>query len=373
MSFKRTVVSLMAAATITLTGPLGVVFAQATPDASPIASPTAAYDPATDPVLQLPSTPRDYDKTDWPDHLTCGLFGGDDSEQTLERNQPVADYLAEWLGIPVSNTTGTSYNAVIEAARAGRVDCYTVGPFAYILGVQEANAEAIAIGVSSRADEPVYDHELRPFYYSVISTWKGSGIETIDDLAGHTFSFVDPASTSGHLVPESSMIKRGVNPNESMETMYAGSHPTSGLAIAQHKVDAGATTENTVANMAREGTADVCFWPDGRTNVQRTPEAFKALYDSCPDGYMVPIFYSDPIPSTPFTVNTNLPASLKQAIKDALLATPQNPEFIATTGRWFVDPTITDPAFQHMEHLDEMYNPLRELAKLLDLDLKELE
>jgi len=366
MKLKRMIASVFAMVVLALTAPVGaVVGMQATPDSSAAMS-----------VFDLPSEPGEYDRTDWPDKLTCGLFGGDDAEEALSNNEPLARYISDWIGIPLEYTTGTSYNAVIEAARAERVDCYTVGPFAYILGVQEANAEALAIGISSSADEPVYDESLTPFYYSVISTWKGSGVQTIQDLEGRSFSFVDPASTSGHLIPESSMIAAGMDPNDpnlNIRTMYAGSHPTSGLAIANHQVDAGATTETTIRNMWQEGTADVCYWEDGQTNKVRSEEDFQQLYDNCPDGYLVPIFYSAPIPSTPFAINKNLPPSLKQAIKDALLSTPQNEEFIAETGRWFVDPTMTDPEFAHLEHLDAMYDPLREVAKALDLDLKSLE
>ena len=369
MNLCRRISSIAAAALITITVPLGASMAQqASPAASPASEAISVFD--------LPTEPQAYDRSEWPDKLVCGLFGGDDAEEALSNNAPVAEYLEEWLGIPVEYTTGSSYNAVIEAARANRVDCYTVGPFAYILGVQEANAEALAIGVSTSDENPEYDPSITPFYYSVISTVKGSGIRYITDLAGHSFSFVDPASTSGHLIPEASMIAAGVDPNDptlNIRTTYAGSHPTSGLAIANGSVDAGATTENTVRNMWLEGTADVCFWEDGETNKVRTEEDFAELYDNCPDGYLVPIFYSQPIPSTPFSINTTLPDSLKQAVKDALLATPQNPEFIAETGRWWVDPTLTDPEFANLEHLDAMYNPLREVAKALDLDLKALE
>lgn len=369
MNLKRLVTSMIAVLVLSLTGPVGAIFAmQATPSASPSADVMS--------VTDFPSTPPEYDRTDWPDKLTCGLFGGDDAEEALSNNEPLARYISDWIGIPLEYTTGSSYNAVIEAARAERVDCYTVGPFAYILGVEEADAEALAIGVSTSAEPAVYDESIQPFYYSVISTWKGSGIETIYDLEGRSFSFVDPASTSGHLIPETSMINAGMDPNDpnlNIRTMYAGSHPTSGLAIANHQVDAGATTENTIRNMWLENTANVCFWEDGETNKVRTEAEFKELYDNCPDGYLVPIFYSDPIPSTPFAINKNLPPSLKQAVKDALLSTPQNPEFIAETGRWFLDPTLTDPNYAHLEHLDSMYDPLREVAKALDLDLKSLD
>ena len=69
--------------------------------------------------------------------------------QLQSRREEIARLIEEWTGIEVEYTAGTSYNAVIEAARANRVDCYTVGPFAYILGVEEADAEALAIANDS--------------------------------------------------------------------------------------------------------------------------------------------------------------------------------------------------------------------------------
>lgn len=363
MKLFRSVLTTAAALTIALTAPLTALYAQ---DSSPVSSPAAAYQP----VLK----PQDYDRSEWPDKLTCGLFGGDDAEATLENNAPLAAYLSDWLGIPVEYTTGTSYNAVIEAARAKRVDCYQVGPFAYILGVQEANAEALAISVSTSAEPAVYDPSIQPYYYSVISTVKGSGVESVADLPGRSFSFVDPASTSGHLIPRAGLLKAGIdvdNPDLDIQTMFAGSHPTSGLAIASGKVDAGATTEATIRNMGVENTADVCFWEDGEIGKERTTEQLQQLFADCPDGYMVPILYSDPIPSTPFAISQDMPESLKQAIKDALLATKYNEEFVAQTGRWYVDPNLEQGL--GLPHLDAMYNPLRETAEALDLDLKSIE
>ena len=82
------------------------------------------------------------------------------------------------------------------------------------------------------------------------------------------------------------------------------------------------------------------------------------------------LYSSDGIESFGFVEHLKLPPSLKQAVKDALLSTPQNAEFIAESGRWFVDPTITDPDFAGLDHLDAMYDPV---AKALDLDLKSLD
>ena len=322
------------------------------------------------PTIDIVTEPRDYDRTDWPEQLTCGLFGGDDAEAALEGNQPLADYLSEWLGMPVEYTTGTSYNAVIEAMRAGHTNCGVVGSFSYILAVQEAGAEALAIGISSNADEPKYDPSITPAYYSVISVKKGSGYTSLEDLKGQSFSFVDPASTSGYLIPSSNFLSAGIDPAEDMETIFAGSHNTSALALWNDKVAGAASTEATLVNLAKEGQIDYCGFADGEIGKIRTEEEIQAIYDACPDGSIVALAYSDPIPNAPFAVRSDLPESLKQAIKDALRATPYNDEFIAASGRWFVDPNIDQEL--GLPHLDNYYDPLRVVAEQLDLDLESL-
>ena len=39
-----------------------------------------------------------------------------------------------------------------------------------------------------------------------------SGINKLGDLKNKTFSFVDPASTSGHLYPKSLLLSKGYDP-----------------------------------------------------------------------------------------------------------------------------------------------------------------
>lgn len=264
--------------------------------------------------------------------------------------------------------TGTSYTAVIEAMRADRVDAMEVGPFSYTLAVQEAQAEALAVNVSGTADPAVYDPSIPPFYYSVIFTKKGSGIETLEDLRGVDFAFVDPASTSGHLAPKTALIKAGINPDEDMKTVFAGSHPTAVLAVWNDQAAAGATFVGNLYRLREEGQVEWCFFEDNDVATSRTPEELQALYDSCPDGSLVILLYSDPIPNTPFAVRQNLPESFKAVVKETLLSVKDNPEVVAAGGVWYIDPTEE----MGLERLDQFYNPLREIAKLLDLDLKEL-
>src|SRR5262249_27642276 len=143
-------------------GLLGILLAACSPQTAAPAQPVA---PAAGAAVVAPSaTPNP--RADWPQAFTLGLFGGDDSAATLATNEPAADYLSKKLGVSVKLFTGTSYNAVIEAMRAKRVDAMSVGPFSYLLAVQEAGAEALAIGVSTTKEPAVYDETIRPAYFS---------------------------------------------------------------------------------------------------------------------------------------------------------------------------------------------------------------
>jgi phosphonate transport system substrate-binding protein len=271
--------------------------------------------------------------------------------------------------MPITYFTGTSYSAVIEAMRAKRVDAMQVGPFAYLLAVQEANAEALAIGVTTRAEPGKFDPTIRDSYYSVISVKKGSGINKIDDLKGKNFNFVDPASTSGHLVPKTFFLNRGINPDTDMRTVFAGSHPTSVIALWNGKSDAAASTEATLYNLAQTGQIEFCGFADGEVGKDRTSAQVQALFDSCPNGKIAMLAYSDPIPNTPFAVRAELPASFKGAMRDSLLAMKDDAALVAVAKRWYLDPHKE----RGLASLDAAYNPLRDIAKQLNLDLRTVE
>jgi phosphonate transport system substrate-binding protein len=305
----------------------------------------------------------------WPAELTLGLFGGDDAEAAIEGNKPVADFISQKVGIPVKFFTGTSYSAVIEAMRARRIDAMTVGPFSYLLAVQEAGAEALAIGVSTRKDPATFDPTIRPSYFSVIAVKKGNGVYKLDDLKGRNFNYVDPASTSGHLVPKTLLLRRGIDPDKDMRTVFAGSHPSSVVALWNGKSDAAAATETTFYNLRDNKQIEFCGFPDNEVGKDRTTEEIQGLFESCPNGKIALLAYSEPIPNTPFAIRSGLPKTLKDAVRDALLAMKDDAEFVKRSKRWYLDPH----AERGLPSLDAYYNPLRDIARSLDLDLKKLD
>jgi ABC-type phosphate/phosphonate transport system substrate-binding protein len=91
-------------------------------------------------------------------------------------------------------------------------------------------------------------------------------------------------------------------------------------------------------------------------------------FNSCPTGTIVPLAQTDPIPNTPFAVRQDLPKSFKDELKAVLLSTKDNPDYIRARKNWYVDPA----SGLNLSSLDQFYNPLRDIAKLLNLNLKEL-
>lgn len=311
------------------------------------------------------------DREGWPSTFIVGLFGGDDSAETLRDNEPLRAYLAETLDMEVLITTGTSYSAVIEAMRADRVDAMLVGPFAFVLAERLADAEPIAVlaieGVLEGLDQ-LPDEIPAPFYYSVFITTKGSGIRTLQDLEGVDFAFVDPASTSGRNAP----VVRLINEIDGLETpadvdewlnpIFAGSHPGAVSAVANGNVDAAVTFEGNLINMRAEGQIELCGFEGDRLGVTLDQAALDQLYEDCPDGSIVVFAQSAPIPNTPMAMRAELPESFKSAVQDALLNITRDSELLAQVGYYFVDPTEVEGL--GIESISEFYDFVRDLAAI---------
>lgn len=319
------------------------------------------------------ATPEPVDRTGWPETFIIGVYPGDNVEKAIAAAEPLRAYLEKTLGVRTVIITGTSYNAVIEAMRAGRADAFEVGPFSYVLAAQVADAEAIAVGnYSTKVDETVI-----PGYYSVMFTKKGSGIKSIADLAGKSFAFTDPASTSGYLVPATDiMTAMNFDSKDQLDSFFtatfAGNHPSAVLAVANGTTDAGATFDDNLVDQVAQAGVKICgiTSDDKSQNVFHTTalsqEEIMKIYDECPEGDIA-IFHQSPlIPQTPFAVSNKLPQSFRDAVKAALLAIASDQAEVDAIGRFYIDPTTIDTS---LPSIDALYDPLRVIAQKLDMDL----
>ena len=113
-----------------------------------------------------------------------------------------SDPLSELLGIPVEEYIGTDYNALVEAMRTGHAHAAWFGPFTYVQATQRSDAEVLVVQGEWSEEQQTHLYG----YHSLIITRADSGIETLDDLVGRSFGFVDPASTSGMIVPGNELL-----------------------------------------------------------------------------------------------------------------------------------------------------------------------
>lgn len=259
-----------------------------------------------------------------PGVLKVGFIPAEDARAMVRQSQAILDKLAEAVGMKVEVFVGSDYNATIEALRANHIDLALLGPFSYVLATTQARVEAFAITVTAKT--------MQPGYHSIIITQKDSPINSLQDIKGHTFAFVDPGSTSGYMVPATAFVIAGIEPEKDFkQVMYSGGHDASIVAVAEGKVEAASVADRILERAFAKGFAD--------------RKKIKVIWES------------QLIPNDPMLYRTSLPEDLKKKIREAFYGFKNLPfGEMGTVARF-------DPA------TDKDYDPVREIAKTLNLDL----
>ena len=240
--------------------------------------------------------------------------------------------LAKAIDCKVEVVITTNYTAEIEAMRHGKLEVAEFGPFGYVLAHKVAGAEAVAAFSNS--------HGQPATYYASIVTWPGSGITTIKQVAGHTFAYSDPASTSGHLFPSYGLSKAGIDPDHGVKAIYAGSHTQSFEALRHHKVEAGELNSEQIEAARNANEYDA--------------KAYVTLWKS------------DPIPLDPITVSK----SLKEPFKSRLTAALQHLDYSGLPEK---DRKVLMGGGMHLlPQTDGAYDLIRDLVKTLHIDLNKM-
>lgn len=244
----------------------------------------------------------------------------------------ISEQISQAVGCPVELQITTSYNAEIEAMRNGKLEIGEFGPLGYVLAHQVADAQAVAAFANSQGQPSTYT--------ASVVTWPGSGITTLKQVAGHTFAYSDPASTSGHLFPAYALQTAGINPNTGVKPIFAGSHTASYEALVNHKVEAGELNSQTIQAAKIHNNWD--------------PKAFITLWQS------------KPIPLDPICVWGKLKPSLKAKLTSTLQnlkldnLTPDEMKVVGTTSGELVPQT------------NAAYDQIRALVHVLHIDLSKM-
>ncbi len=188
-----------------------------------------------------------------------------------------------------------NFIAVVEAFGTKRADVAALNTYGYILANEKYGVVARLTTV--RNGESTYRSQ---FLAKV-----GGKINKIEDLEGKKIAFVDPASTSGYILPLKFLRDKNIKPKQ---TMFAMRHDNVVSMIYQGQVDAGAT-----------------FYvsPVG-TEIQDARMLVKGQYPDVEEKIKI-IQLTDPIPNDPVVFAKDMPEEMKAKISEALIQYAETP------------------------------------------------
>lgn len=163
---------------------------------------------------------------------------------------PILKDVAARAGKRARTIIVADYEALGEALRNGLADVGWFSPFAYVSAAEKAKLQPLVT--------PEVNHQTS--YTGYIVTKKGSGLSTLDDLAGKKFGFVDEKSASGYVYPKAALIEEGKDPAHFFgSTVFLGSHNSVIEAVEDGTVDGGATYSTAFATAHAEDQLDIIF------------------------------------------------------------------------------------------------------------------
>lgn len=277
-----------------------------------------------------------------------------EAQVIVEGGEVLAQELEKLTGYKFEVFVPTSYAATIEAMCAAPDKTMGFIPAAgYVIANNRCGVQVVAAAV--RFGWPVY--------WAQYIVRRDAPIYTLGDLAGKTWGYGDPGSTSGYIVPKVELSARGIVPGAEVQT---GGHNQTVLAVYNGEVDFGTTYFSPPITPGApwsfgdlpepyDLTVDESYiGEDGELYVGevRIMDARRAVRETAPDvvDKVRILAISEPIPNDTLSFGPDFPADMRQQILDALFALAENKEAwdataLQTAYSWTGISAIDDDAF----------------------------
>ena len=177
--------------------------------------------------------------------LRIGVLPDQSAGAIRERYTPLFEHLARELEIPYEFVASETYAGFVERFVAGRIDLGYFGGLTFL----KVQAAADAVPLVMR------DLDARFTSYFLVRT--DSVATEIADFEGKTVSFGSRLSTSGHLMPRSFFLERGIKPEDFFgEVRYSGAHDATAYDVRDRRADLGAANADIIRSMFADGRLD---------------------------------------------------------------------------------------------------------------------
>jgi phosphate/phosphite/phosphonate ABC transporter binding protein len=184
----------------------------------------------------------------WPAHLREVRFGVTpylDEQSVQTALAPVLEVLSERIEVPVRLVVAESYAELGQMMRQQEIDLAKFSPLSYVEAKEaDPDMEILLTQVASGSTS----------YLGYLYVRADDEAEELGDLAGRSFCYVDPQSTSGYLYPRALLRSRGLDPDEMFSrTVFGGNHLACLEQVLDGTVDAGAAFSGALAAARRRG------------------------------------------------------------------------------------------------------------------------
>ncbi len=267
-----------------------------------------------------------------PDKITIVTMPDENNPEAGGKNEKFQKALSEAIDLPVEIMEGADYAVGIEAMKNKKLDVLLVSPMSYFQAKQRVEIDPL-VTTSSPGSEA---------YRTVFITKKDNDkINSLEDLKGTNFAFVDPASSSGYLYPKYELVTKLKLEQAKLEepdyffktVAYSGKHDSSVMGVSKGDYDAAAVAGQVLQTMDDAGLVK----KDDLKIIDETQE----------------------IPNAAYVIRSELPEELKKKIKDFYLNYDDKEYFKA----FYKDDTV-----RFVEAKDDDYEGVKDIIKVLGIE-----
>lgn len=295
------------------------------------AAPTASTSPTGSPASS-PSG-EGVDRTGWPESITVVQMPNENNPNAGQKHEEFSRAMSEYLGVEIKEMEGTDYSVGIEGMASSNIDVMLVSPMSYYQAKERAGAELL---VSTPMAED--------YHTAFITQADNDDINSLKDLKGKSFAFVDQASSSGYMYPKAKLVKDlELDPSLVENSGYffstvafAGQHQSVATGVSMGDYDAGAVAASVMDQMAQAGALDAST--------------------------LKVIGQTDTIPNPAYVVRGSLPQTLKDEIKAFFLQFNDGSYFEAVHG---------DKDIRFVDVTEDDYKIIYDTLETLGIDEKE--